>query len=984
MAYVWRKLLLFVLSVLLVVTAAGSACAFNIYGSTTAYEGDTKNYYASGYAPADDCWLWVGSGTSTKMNCGANYPVTFPSPGTYTINGSSKDNGTGATWNGIPRVVTVSARPAPTVTLAGPTTSYTGETKQYTVTHNSNIPVTIAWSVDGTVISGSTGSSADIPFATAGSYNIAVTVFPTGYPGSVSTTTKTVTVTPPAPTVTLADHTTAYVGDTKQYSVTHDSSYPVTISWTLNGTVIEGATGTSVDIPFATAGTQSVGVKVYPTGYPTVVSTKATSVVVSEYPAPVITMTGPTTSIAGETKQYSVTHNSSIPVTISWTLNGTGIDGVVGTSVDIPFPTMGTQNVSVTVFPIAYPNSKATGSKVVTVTAPPAPTITMAGPRTSIEGEAKQYTVTYHSIYPVTIEWSLNNTVIDGADGTSVDITFATAGTQNVVVKVYPTAYPNSSKTGSIPVVVSAYPAPTIALAGPRKSVEGETKQYSVTHNASLPVTIAWSLNGTVIEGAIGTSIDIPFATSGNSTVAVTVYPTAYPNSERTETIPVVVTEYPKATVSIEGPRTSTAGNTERYTATVGSNAPVTVEWDVNGTKYQGNQIDVPFATVGSYDVVVTAYPTAYPKSAGTSQITVVVMTVRAPLVSISSIKSGFVDTPINLSATAKSMSPGVPLVVKWDLPDGTSVNALTTTYTPRLEDLGKATFKFTAYPEEYPDNKKEAVVIIPITQYEFPTFTLKNYTKNTGIVPWTVVYAANANLQGITTEQLSYTWDMGEGAVMPNKNKATYTYTQPGTYTVSLTVADTRGNSSVVTDEVTVTSVSPISVDSITVKGTNKYMRSPVVGIFKTTVSGGNPRIDRYTIYAWTVNDQPVGRNSSTATYTFTEPGTYTVGLTVTSKSGLTGSGTATVVVNENTPPECSIEATDYPDRKYTKLLASCTDSDGRIKELSWALGNGQTKNTGTVYATYAESGTYKVSLTATDDSGGTVTVSQDVTVQR
>ncbi|MCK9196853.1 MAG: PKD domain-containing protein [Syntrophales bacterium] len=99
---------------------------------------------------------------------------------------------------------------------------------------------------------------------------------------------------------------------------------------------------------------------------------------------------------------------------------------------------------------------------------------------------------------------------------------------------------------------------------------------------------------------------------------------------------------------------------------------------------------------------------------------------------------------------------------------------------------------------------------------------------------------------------------------------------------------------------------------------------------------------------------------------------------------SGLTGSGTTTVAVKENIPPECTIEATDYPDRKYTKLLSKCTDEDGRIRSWSWDLGNGQTKNTGTVYATYAESGTYTVSLTATDDSGSSVTVSQDVSAQR
>jgi hypothetical protein len=107
-------------------------------------------------------------------------------------------------------------------------------------------------------------------------------------------------------------------------------------------------------------------------------------------------------------------------------------------------------------------------------------------------------------------------------------------------------------------------------------------------------------------------------------------------------------------------------------------------------------------------------------------------------------------------------------------------------------------------------------------------------------------------------------------------------------------------------------------------------------------------------------------------------------VGLTVTSKNGLTGSGTVSVTINENMLPECTISSTDYPKFKYTKLIARCSDEDGRIRTISWDLGNGQTSKAETVYAKYTESGTYSVSLTATDDSGGSITVNQDVSVQR
>ena len=885
--------------------------------------------------------------------------------------------------------VVVSEYPAPTITLDGSTTSYEGETKQYTVTHDSSSPVAISWTLNGTVIDGATGTSVDIPFTTVGTQNVAVSVNLTAYPNSKRTGTISVVVSEyPAPTITMGGSTTSIVGETKQYSVTSTSTDPLTIAWSINGTVIEGATGTSVDIPFSATGNYDVSVSVYPTAYPNSKRTGTVSVVVSEYPAPIITIAGSTTSIVGETKQYTVTSPSTDPLKIAWSLNGTVIDGAVGVSVDIPFATAGTQNAAVIVYPTAYPNSKATSAISVVVSEYPAPMITLDGPMTSNVGETKRYTATSTSTDPLTISWTLNGAVIDGDTGTSVDIPFTMAGPQNVGVTVYSTAYPDSKKTSSILVMVSQYPAPSITMDGPTTAIAGGTGQYTVTHDSSLPVTIAWTLNGIVIEGAIGASVDVSFATTGNSTVAVTVYPTAHPDSKRTGSIPVVVSEYKAPSITMAGPRTSAVGGTGQYTVTHNSSLPVSIAWTLNGNVIEGAtgaSVGIPFTAAGSYDVGVTVYPTAYPDSKRTGSLAVAVSEVKAPLVGLSTIKSGVVGNTITLKATAVGQIAGIPLVVKWKLPDGTSVDALTTTYTPRLEDVGTATFKFTAYPEGYPDSTKESELQVPITNYALPTFTLRNYTKNTGIAPWIVVYGANANLTGITSGTLTYTWDMGDGsAVKPNKNKATHTYTQPGNYTVTLTVTDAKGNSTVVTDMIIVTPVSPISVDAITVTGTNKYMRAPVVGIFKSTISGGNPKADRFVNFTWTVNGQPVGRNSSQATYEFKEPGTYEIGLTVTSMSGLTGSGTTTVAVKENIPPECTIEATDYPDRKYTKLLSKCTDEDGRIRSWSWDLGNGQTKNTGTVYATYAESGTYTVSLTATDDSGSSVTVSQDVSAQR
>ncbi|MDX1661429.1 MAG: PKD domain-containing protein, partial [Gemmatimonadota bacterium] len=96
--------------------------------------------------------------------------------------------------------------------------------------------------------------------------------------------------------------------------------------------------------------------------------------------------------------------------------------------------------------------------------------------------------------------------------------------------------------------------------------------------------------------------------------------------------------------------------------------------------------------------------------------------------------------------------------------------------------------------------------------------------------------------------------------------------------------------------------------------------------------------------------------------------------GVTVDDGSG-DGGGTT------NSPPTASFT--------YTCTDLSCdfdgsgsTDSDGTIASYAWDFGDGNTASGQTVSHTYANDGTYTVTLTVTDDDGATGSDSQDVTV--
>ncbi len=82
-----------------------------------------------------------------------------------------------------------------------------------------------------------------------------------------------------------------------------------------------------------------------------------------------------------------------------------------------------------------------------------------------------------------------------------------------------------------------------------------------------------------------------------------------------------------------------------------------------------------------------------------------------------------------------------------------------------------------------------------------------------------------------------------------------------------------------------------------------------------------------------------------------------------------------------ENSPPTASFTA-GCTDLACDFDGSGSSDSDGSIASYDWTFGDGSGGSGQTVSHTYAEGGTYTVTLTVTDDEGATDSSSQDVTV--
>jgi PKD repeat protein len=166
-----------------------------------------------------------------------------------------------------------------------------------------------------------------------------------------------------------------------------------------------------------------------------------------------------------------------------------------------------------------------------------------------------------------------------------------------------------------------------------------------------------------------------------------------------------------------------------------------------------------------------------------------------------------------------------------------------------------------------------------------------------------------------------SYHWDFGDGGTSTAANPS-YTYSDPGTYTVELTVTDDRGATN--TDQATAT-IANVNEPPVADAG------GPYSGIVGEVVNfdgtgSSDPDGDALT-YDWNFGDGATG-TGATPTHTYIATGTYTATLTV-SDGTFTDQATATVTITEQQQEaimSSAISIYTYQQGPFNKATATVT----------------------------------------------------------
>jgi PKD repeat protein len=251
----------------------------------------------------------------------------------------------------------------------------------------------------------------------------------------------------------------------------------------------------------------------------------------------------------------------------------------------------------------------------------------------------------------------------------------------------------------------------------------------------------------------------------------------------------------------------------------------------------------------------------------------------------------------------------------------------------------------------------KEIIVPITVNAVICEAKAVLSANPTTGYAPLAVTFTTAGSVG-----DLSFNYGDGQTGT-----STTHTYNSVGSYTATLTAYDAANNCSKYTTVSIIVRNRCEAVATFTANPASGYV--PLAVTFNTSGSFGSLSFD--------YGD---GQSGTDTTHTYQVPDkTYTVTLTATDTvNGCSVKFTRYVTTLE----ECGEVAAEF--EVTTDGLTAAFDTTGSVGTLTWNYGDGQTG--ADAFHTYAENGTYEVTLTATDpdNSDCKTTQTKQVTVSK
>ncbi len=458
------------------------------------------------------------------------------------------------------------------------------------------------------------------------------------------------------------------------------------------------------------------------------------------------------------------------------------------------------------------------------------------------------------------------------------------------------------------------------------------------------------------------------YQNDGVYTVVLTVT-NAFGSHSKTREALITVEGNPPVAAFSATPTTGAAPLTVQFTSQ-SSNDPTSWKWDLGDGKIirQENPSHV-YSMPGVYTVSL------YAKNqwGNDTETKVGYITVTGAVENLVCDFSGDPTTgtaPLTVHFT--DLSDGSPTEWQWDFSD--SPSAITQNAPHTFEYPGTYSVTLTVSNGGDSDSKTRTGYIT-VTEAATPVTPVSDFTAAplNGSAPLSVTFTDAST--GVPT---GWVWNFGDGSQSGSQNP-THKYTTPGTYTVGLEVTNSAG-----TDEKTRQNyITVTDGGGTTTAPTCAFSAAPTSGKAPLEVMFKDESTDDPTQWSWDFGDGETA-DYQAPSHTYTEPGTYSVQLTVSNDGGSdfkVRTDYITVIDSEQ-PPVPGFSAT--PTSGPAPLTVTFDDeSTNGPTSWTWIFGDGGTGAEQNPVHVYSQPGKYTVTLTATNVYGTvTKTFTDHITV--